>query len=208
MSILTAAPSALTSLSEQELLFQETVREFANSEVAPKVMDMDRAQTMDPAIIRRLFELGLMGIEVPDTLGGTGADFFTSVLVVEELSRIDPSVGVLVDVQNTLVINALLRWGTDAQRARELPRLATDTVGSYALSEVGSGSDAFALRCRARKDDGGWVLEGRKMWITNGAEAGLFIVFATVDEDAGYKGITAFLVDRDTEGFTVGKMED
>ena len=208
MSILTASPAALTSLTEQEVLFQETVREFATTEVAPKVMAMDRAQTMDPAIVARLFELGLMGIEVPDALGGTGADFFTSVLVVEELSRIDPSVGVLVDVQNTLVINALLRWGTDAQCARHLPRLAKDTVGSYALSEVGSGSDAFALQCRAKKDDGGWVLEGRKMWITNGAEAGLFIVFATVDPDAGYKGITAFLVDRDSKGFSVGKKED
>ena len=149
-----------------------------------------------------------MGVEVPEVQGGTGADFFTSVLVVEELSKVDPSIGVFVDVQNTLVINALLRWGTDDQRARHLPNLASDTVGAYALSEAGSGSDAFALACRARPDGDDWVLDGQKMWITNGAEAGLFIVFATVDPDAGYKGITAFLVDRASAGFTVGKKED
>ncbi len=208
MQTLTTSPAALTTLTDQERLFQEAVREFATTELAPKVMEMDRAQAMDPGIVRRLFELGLMGIEVPDALGGTGADFFTSVLVVEELSRIDPSVGVLVDVQNTLVINALVRWGTEAQRAEHLSRLASDTVGAYALSEVGSGSDAFALQCRARREGDGWILDGRKMWITNGAEAGLFIVFATVDPDAGYKGITAFLVDRDAAGFTVGKKEE
>ncbi len=208
MPLLTDARTALTSLTEQERMFQEAVREFATGEVAPKVMEMDRAQQMDAGLIRRLFELGLMGIETPETLGGTGADFFTSVLVVEELSRIDPSIAVLVDVQNTLVINALLRWATDDQKQRHLPRLAEDTVGAYALSEVGSGSDAFALRCRARADGDDWVLDGRKMWITNGAEAGLYIVFATVDPDAGYKGITAFLVDRDAAGFSVGKKEE
>jgi alkylation response protein AidB-like acyl-CoA dehydrogenase len=209
MPTLTAdAPVPLSVLSEEERLFQETVREFAASELAPKVAEMDRTQTMDPAVVRRLFELGLMGVEVPEGLGGTGADFFTSVLVVEELSKIDPAVGVLVDVQNTLVINALLRWGSDAQRSEHLARLAEDTVGAYALSEVGSGSDAFALQCRARQHGEGWKLDGRKMWITNGAEAGLYIVFATVDPDAGYKGITAFLVDRGTPGFTVGKKED
>ena len=199
---------ALTSLTGQERMFQEAVREFATTELAPKVMEMDRAQEMDAGLIQRLFELGLMGVEVPDAQGGTGADFFTSVLVVEELSRIDPSMGVLVDVHNTLVINALLRWGTGEQKARWLPRLAADTVGAYALSEVGSGSDAFALQCRARPERDDWVIDGRKMWITNGAEAGLFIVFATMNPDAGYKGITAFLVDRETEGFSVGKKEE
>ena len=208
MPTLTTSPAPLTTLTEQERLFQEAVREFATTELTGKVMEMDRAQAMDTGILRRLFELGLMGVEIPDALGGTDADFFTSVLVVEELSRIDPSVGVLVDVQNTLVINALLRWGTEAQRAEHLARLAKDTVGAYALSEVGSGSDAFALQCRAKRDGDGWVIDGRKMWITNGAEAGLFIVFATVDPGADYKGITAFLVDRDSDGFTVGKKEE
>jgi alkylation response protein AidB-like acyl-CoA dehydrogenase len=208
MPLLTHGRPALTTLSGDERMFQEAVRDFAVGELAPKVMEMDRAQTMDAGLIRRLFELGLMAVEVSDAQGGAGADFFTSVLVVEELSRVDPAVGVLVDVQNTLVINALLRWGTDDQRARWLPRLAADTVGAYALSEVGSGSDAFALQCRARADGSDWVLDGRKMWITNGAEAGLFIVFATVDPGADYKGITAFLVDRTSAGFAVGKKED
>ena len=208
MSLLIDARPALTSLTEQERMFQEAVREFATTELAPKVMEMDRAQAIDPAIIQRLFELGLMGVEIPEGLGGTGADFFTSVLVVEELSRVDPAVAVFVDVQNTLVINALLRWGTEAQASRWLPRLAEDTVGAYALSEVGSGSDAFALQTRARREGDDWVIDGRKMWITNGAEAGLYILFATVDPDAGYKGITAFLVDREADGFSVGKKED
>jgi len=205
---LTDARPPLTTLTEQERMFQEAARDFAESEVRPKIIEMDRAQAMDPGIISKLFELGLMAIEIPEEHGGAGADFFSSVLVVEELSRIDPSVAVIVDVQNTLVINALLRWGSTAQLGAWLPRLAADTVGAYALSEVASGSDAFALQCRAKADGDGWVLDGRKMWITNSAEAGLFIVFATVDADAGYKGITAFLVDRETEGFTVGKKED
>jgi alkylation response protein AidB-like acyl-CoA dehydrogenase len=208
MQTLNTSPMALTMLTDDERLFQETVREFAAEEIAPKVGEMDRAQSMDPGIVRRLFELGLMGIEIPEQYGGTGSDFFTSVLVVEEISRIDPSVGVLVDVQNTLVINALHRWATDAQKAEHFPRLAKDTVGAYALSEVGSGSDAFALQCRARRDGDGWRIDGRKMWITNGAEAGLFIVFATVDPSADYKGITAFLVERGTDGFSVGKKEE
>jgi alkylation response protein AidB-like acyl-CoA dehydrogenase len=207
-TLLTDARPALTDLSEQERMFQETVREFAVAEIAPRVKDMDREASMDRDLVARLFELGLMGIEIPDALGGTGVDFFTSALVVEELSKVDPSVGVLVDVQNTLVINALLRWATDDQRGRYLPRLASDTVGAYALSEAGSGSDAFALACRASRDGDGWLLNGHKLWITNGDEAGLFIVFATLDPDSGYKGITAFLVDRDTEGFSVGKKED
>ena len=208
ISLLTDGRPALTSLSEQERMFQEAVRELATTEIAPRVMEMDRAQRIEPDIVEKLFELGLMGVEIPEGYGGTGADFFTSVLVVEELSRVDPSVAVLVDVQNTLVINALLRWATEDQKSRWLPRVAADTVGAYALSEVGSGSDAFALQTRARPDGDGWVLDGRKMWITNGAEAGLYILFATVDPDAGYKGITAFLVDRASDGFSVGKKED
>jgi alkylation response protein AidB-like acyl-CoA dehydrogenase len=205
---LTDARPALTSLTEQERMFQEAARDFADTEVRPKIMEMDRAGEMDPGLIRQLFELGLMGIEIPEEHGGTGADFFASVLVVEEISKVDPSVAVIVDVQNTLVINALLRWGTADQKERHFPRLASDTVGAYALSEAGSGSDAFGLRCRARPDGPDWVLDGGKMWITNAAEAGLFIVFATVDPDAGYRGITAFLVERDAVGFSVGKKED
>jgi len=208
MTLLSHSRPALTTLSEQERMFQEAVRDFAASEVAPKVIEMDRTQEIDPSLVGRLFEMGLMGVEIPEGHGGAGADFFTSVLVVEELSRVDPSVGVLVDVQNTLVINALLRWATEEQRAKWLPRLAADTVGAYALSEASSGSDAFALQLRARPDGDGWVLDGRKMWITNGGEAGLFIVFATVDPAADYKGITAFLVERDAPGFAVGKKED
>jgi len=207
-SVLPDARPALTSLTEQERMFQEAVRDFATSEIAPKAMEMDEAQQMDQGIIDQLFELGLMGIEIPEQFGGTGADFFTSVLVVEELSKVDPSIGVIVDVQNTLVINALLRWGSEEQKAKYLPMLATDTVGAYALSEAGSGSDAFALALRATEDGEDWLLEGQKMWITSGNEAGIFIVFATVDSDAGYRGITAFMVEKDFEGFSIGKKED
>lgn len=207
-SLLTAARPALSELTEQERMFQEAVRDFATSEIAPKVMEMDEAQQLDQSLLPQLFEMGLMGIEIPEQYGGTGADFFTSIIVVEELSRVDPAVSVLVDVQNTLVINALLRWADDDQRSRYLPRLASDTVGAYALSEAGSGSDAFALACRATQDGDDWVINGHKLWITNGAEAGLFIVFANVDPDAGYKGITAFLVEKEFDGFSVGKKED
>ncbi|MDP2955184.1 MAG: acyl-CoA dehydrogenase [Longimicrobiales bacterium] len=207
-SILTDARPALTTLTEQERMFQEAVRDFAVSEIAPRSAEMDAAQKMDPSIVTQLFELGLMGVEIPESYGGTGADFFTSVLVVEELSKVDPSVGVLVDVQNTLVNNAILRWATEEQKARWLPRVAKDLVGAYALSEAGSGSDAFALSCRATQDGGDWVIHGQKLWITNGAEAGLFIVFANVNPAEGYKGITAFLVEKGAEGFTVGKKED
>ncbi|MEE2897718.1 MAG: acyl-CoA dehydrogenase [Gemmatimonadota bacterium] len=202
------APRALTRLSEQEKMFQEAVRDFAVSEIAPRAIEMDQTQCIHPGLIGQMFELGLMGIEIPEMYGGTGADFFTSVLVVEELSKVDPSIGVVVDVQNTLVVNALRRWGSDRQKSHYFPKLAADTVGAYALSEVGSGSDAFALGCRATQDGDDWLLNGQKMWITNGDEAGVYIVFATVDPDAGYKGITAFLVDRDFDGFTVGKKED
>ena len=199
---------ALTTLSEEEGMFREAVRDFAESEIAPRVTAMDRAQAMDPELVPLLFELGLMGIEIPAKFGGTDSTFFTSILVVEELSRIDPSVGVLVDVQNTLVVNAVLRWGSDSVRETFLPRLATDTVGAYALSEAGSGSDAFALSCRAAQDGEDWILDGQKLFITNGNEAGIFIVFANVNPEAGYKGITAFIVEKGMEGFTVGKKED
>ena len=207
-TLLTASRPALSDLTEQERMFQEAARDFATAEIAPRVMQMDEAAQIDAALLPQLFEMGLMGIEIPEEFGGTGADFFTSILIVEELSRVDPSVAVLVDVQNTLVINALLRWASDEQKARYLPKLASDTVGAYALSEAGSGSDAFALSCRATPDGDDWVLEGHKLWITNGNEAELFIVFATVDPDAGYKGITAFLVEKSFEGFSVGKKED
>ncbi len=201
-------PASLTTLTEDERLLRQTVREFAQEAIAPRVRAMDEAARLDPDIVGRLFEMGLMGVEVPDRFGGGAGTFFHSVLVVEELSRVDPSVGVLVDVQNTLVVNALLRWGRQAQQEAWLPRLATDAVGAYALSEAGSGSDAFALTTRAVRDGDHYVIDGRKLWITNGAEAAIFIVFATVDSSAGYRGITAFLVPRDTPGFTVGRKED
>ena len=202
-----AGGAPLTVLSEDETMFRDAVRDFARDAIAPRVSAMDEGQRMDPELIPQLFELGLMGVELPEEHGGTGLSFFTSVLVVEELSAVDPSVGVLVDVQNTLVNNAFLQWGSDALRAKYLPRLASDTVGAYALSEAGSGSDAFALSTRAVEADGGWRLTGRKLWITNGAEAGLFIVFANVDPSAGYRGITAFVVERGFDGFSVGKKE-
>ena len=199
---------ALTTLSDEERMFREAVRDFAESEITPLVTEMDRAQIMNPELIPQLFELGLMGIEIPEEFGGTASTFFTSILVVEELSRIDPAVGAMVDVQNTLCVNALLRWGSDSVKETFLPRLAEDTVGAYALSEAGSGSDAFALACRATQDGDDWVLDGQKLWITNGKEAGIFIVFANVNPEAGYKGITSFIVEPGMEGFTVGKKED
>lgn len=201
-------PVPLTALTEDERLLRQSVREFAQQELAPRVRAMDEAARLDPALLARLFELGLMGIEVPERLGGGAGTFFHAVLVVEELSRVDPAIGVLVDVQNTLVVNALLRWGTDAQQGDWLPRLATDAVGGYALSEAGSGSDAFALTTRATRRGDDFVIDGRKLWITNAAEASLFIVFATIDPQAGYRGITALLVPRDTPGLRIGKKED
>jgi len=203
----TARPP-LTLLTEEEQMFRDTVRQFAEETIAPRVAEMDRHAAIDEDLIPKLFELGLMGVEVPDTMGGAGASFFTAVLIVEELSRVDPSIGVFVDVQNTLVNNCILRFGTESQKAAFLPRLASDTVGAYALSEAGSGSDAFALQTRATAGDGEWRLDGRKLWITNGAEAGVFIIFATVDAASGYRGITAFLVEREFPGFAVGKKED
>jgi len=216
-------PVALSQLSQDESLFRDSVYEFADREIRPLVREMDEHAKIRPDLLPRLFDLGVMGIEVPDAHGGAGATFFHSVLAVEALSRVDPSIGVLVDVQNTLVINALLRWGSEAQKATYLPKLASGTVGAYALSEAGSGSDAFAMASRAHLRDDiprlrdevaspsqaeEWILSGRKLWITNANEADLFIVFANVNPDAGYRGITAFLVERGFEGFTVGKKED
>jgi alkylation response protein AidB-like acyl-CoA dehydrogenase len=198
----------LTLLGEDEQLFRESVRQFAVEQVGPLVRGMDEAQAMDPGLIRKLFAMGLMGIEIPEEFGGAGGSFFEAILAVEEVSAVDPSVGVLVDVQNTLSINALIRWATEEQKKRYLPRLATDTIGAYALSEAKSGSDAFALETRAVKRGDDYVLNGQKLWITNAKEAGLFIVFATIDPAAGYKGITAFLVEKGTAGFSVGKKED
>jgi alkylation response protein AidB-like acyl-CoA dehydrogenase len=201
-------PAALTRLAEDEALFRDSVYEFADKEIRPLSREMDEHATMPRQLIDKLFELGIMGIEVPESHAGAGASFFHSVLAVESLSRVDPAVGVLVDVQNTLVINAILRWGTEQIKHRYLPRLASSVIGAYCLSEAGSGSDAFALTMRAVERGDGFALTGRKLWITNGNEADLFIVFATVNPEAGYRGITAFLVDRGTPGFTVGKKED
>jgi len=202
------APSPLTRLSEEEQLFHSTVLDFARQTIAPLVRTMDDAQQFDPSILRQLFELGLMGIEVPEQHGGAAGSFFDSVLAIQAISTVDPAVAVLVDVHNTLVVNALRRWATDAQKRQWLPRLAKDTPGAYALSEAGSGSDAFALQTRAEATSAGYRLNGRKLWISNAREAGLFIVFATLDPVAGYRGITAFLVEKGTPGFTVGRQED
>ena len=199
---------ALTQLSEDEQMFRETVRQFATEQIGPLVRSMDESQQMDAALIEKLFALGLMGVEIPEQYGGAGGTFFEAILAVEEISAVDPSVGVLVDVQNTLCINALRRWATEAQRRRYLTRLAKDTIGAYALSEAASGSDAFALQTRATKRGNSYVLNGRKLWITNAKEAGIFIVFATLDPAAGYKGITAFLVEKGASGFSLGRKED
>ena len=198
----------LTDLSEDEAMFRDQVRQFAEERVRPLVAQMDKDAQIPRSLIDECFELGLMGVEIPDAHGGAGATFFMSTLVVEELARVDASVAVLVDVQNTLVNNALLRWGSEDQKSRYFPKLASNWVGAYALSEAGSGSDAFALACRATDRGDHFELTGRKLWITNAAEAELFIVLATVDPAKGYKGITAFLVERSTDGFQVGKKED
>jgi alkylation response protein AidB-like acyl-CoA dehydrogenase len=198
----------LTVLAEDELLFRASVREFAEGRIRPLVREMDDQAKIPRALIDQLFDLGVMAIEIPEAYGGTGASFFHAVLAVEELSRVDPSVGVLVDVQNTLVVNALLRWGTEDLKRRYLTKLASGTVGAYALSEAGSGSDAFALTTRAREEGDGYAITGRKLWITNGNEADIFLVFATINPEAGYRGITAFLVERGFPGFSVGKKED
>ncbi len=204
-------PSAvppLTRLSEDEQMFREAVREFAEAEIRPLVAKMDHDAEFDRSLLAKFTELGLMGIDIPEQYGGAGGTFFMSVLAVEELARVDASAAVLVDVHNTLMNVALGEWGSDALKAKYFPKLAAGTVGAYALSEAGSGSDAFALACRAEQRDGTWVLDGQKLWITNGSEAELFVVFATVDPSRGYKGITGFIVERGTPGFTVGKKED
>lgn len=204
----TAPPSPLTSLTEDEVLFRDNIRQFVEDKVRPLAKEMDERGVFDHGLLENYFQLGLMGIEVPEQYGGSGGTFFEAVLAVEELSRVDASAGIVVDVQNTLVNNALLRWGNDSQKKRYLPRMASDTCGAYALSEAGSGSDAFALQTRAELKGGDYVLNGRKLWITNAKEAGLFVLFATVDPAAGYRGITAFLVEKDFPGFSVGKKED
>src|SRR5256714_3257797 len=201
-------PAPLTTFAEDEILFRDNIRQFAEDKVRPLVKEMDEKGVFDHGLIEQFFQLGLMGIEVPEQYGGAGGRFFEAILAVEELSRVDASAGVIVDVQNTLVNNALLRWGNEEQKKRYLPRMATEIVGAYALSEAGSGSDAFGLQTRAELKGSDYVLNGRKLWITNGKEAGLFVLFATLDPAAGYKGITAFLIEKDFPGFSVGKKED
>ena len=207
-TIETTPGAPLTQLSEEEQMFQQSVRDFAVERIRPLVHQMDHDATMSKDLIKSFFELGIMGVEVPEQYGGAGSSFFSAVLVVEELSHVDASCGVLVDVQNTLVNNAIIRWGNDDQKSKYLARLSSDTIGAYALSEAGSGSDAFALATKAVDRGDHWVLNGQKLWITNAAEAGIFIVFANANPDAGYKGITAFLIERDFPGFRVGKKED
>ena len=202
----TATP--LTLLSEEETMFRDAVRDFATEQVRPLVHDMEQSGTYDKGLIKACFDMGLMGIEIPEALGGAGGGLFMTTLAVEELSAVDASVAILVDVQNTLVIEPFLMWASDEQKQRYLPRLAADTVGAYALSEAGSGSDAFGLATKATRKGSSWVLEGQKLWITNGAEAGIYVIFANTDFAKGYKGITAFIVERDMQGFSVGKKED
>jgi butyryl-CoA dehydrogenase/short/branched chain acyl-CoA dehydrogenase len=201
-------PQPLVALTEDEILFRDNVRQFADEKIRPLSKEMDEKGIFDKDLIREFFHLGLMGIEIPEQYGGGAGSFFEAILAVEEFSRVDASAGVVVDVQNTLVNNALLRWANEEQKKRYLPRMAAEWVGAYALSEAGSGSDAFALATKAELKGGEYVLNGRKLWITNSKEAGLFIIFATIDPSAGYKGITAFLVEKDYPGFTVGKKED
>src|SRR6266511_5432050 len=198
----------LTHLSEEEQLFRDTVRDFAGRAVKPRVAAMERASAVDPAVLRQCFEIGLMGVEIPEEYGGAGGSLLMTVLAVEELSAVDASVAIYVDVQNTLVNNLLLKWASDDLRHRYLPRLAADLLGAYALSEPESGSDSFGLQTRATRRGDTWILEGRKLWITNGAEASLFVIFANADFARGYKGITAFAVERGFKGFSVGKKED
>ena len=203
-----SAPAPLTSFTEDEVLFRENIRQFAEERVRPLAKEMDEKGVFEKELLHEFFQLGLMGIEIPEQYGGGGATFFEAVLAVEEMSRVDASAGVIVDVQNTLVNNALLRWGNDEQKKRYLPKMATEFVGAYALSEAGSGSDAFALQTRAELKGSDYVLNGRKLWITNSKEAGLFVLFATIDPGVGYKGITAFLIEKTFPGFAVGKKED
>ncbi len=199
---------ALTELSEEEELFRASFREFAEGEVRPRTEAMEKAEKLDKDLIKQCFELGLMAIETPEEYGGAGSSFFNAILAIEELARVDASTAVFVDVQNTLVTNALIRWASEDQKKKYLPQMAESKVGAYALSEAGSGSDAFALKTRAVDKGDHWEITGQKLWITNGNEADIFILFATVDPDAGYRGITAFIVEKDFEGFAVGKKED
>lgn len=201
-------PAPLTLLSEEEQMFRDSVREFAESQIKPLIHEMDIDGKFDRGLIRQFFDMHLMGIEIPEEFGGAGCSFFMSILAVEELSRVDASAGVVVDVQNTLVNNALMRWGNEEQKRRYLPQLASSKLGAYALSEASSGSDAFSLQTRAHLKGDRYFLNGQKLWITNAAEADLFIVFATLDPGQGYKGITAFIIERDFQGFSVGKKED
>ena len=199
---------SLTELSEDELMLQSSVRRFAAEVVSPKVREMDEAQQFFPGLTKQLAELGLMGIEIPEEFGGSGGSFFESILAVEALSAVDASVGLVVDIQNTLCVNSFLRWGSIAQRKEWLPRMASGMICSYALSEAGSGSDAFAMEARATKTSGGYRLDGRKLWISNAREAGVFLVFANLNPEAGYRGITAFVVEAGTPGLKVGRKED
>lgn len=201
-------PAPLTVLSEDEEIFCKTVREFSAQEIAPRVAEMERNGCYDPELIPKLFDLGVMAIETPERWGGAAGTFFLSVLAVEEISRVDASVGVLVDVQNTLVANALLRWGSESLKERMLSKMASDTIAAYALSEAVSGSDAFALQARAVEDGDAYVLSGNKLWITNAADADIFLIFANANPEAGYRGITCFVVERDFPGFEVGRKED
>jgi alkylation response protein AidB-like acyl-CoA dehydrogenase len=203
-----AARPAVTMLTEEEKMFQESVRRFAKAEIGPHVREMDEAGVFRKDILAKIFDLGLMGIDIPEELGGQGGTFFQSILAIEAIAAVDPSAAVIVDVQNTLFNNAIMRWATEDQKKRYLPRLCKDTAASYCLSEAGSGSDAFALATRATKKGDRWFLTGRKLWITNAAEAGLYLVLANANPEAGYKGITAFLVERGFKGFQVGKKED
>ena len=207
-TLLIANPAPLNSLTEDEILFRDNVRQFAEDKIRPLAKEMDEKAVFDHDLLGQFFQLGLMGIEIPEQYGGAAGKFFEAILAVEEFSRVDASAGVIVDVQNTLVANAILRWANDEQKKRYLPRMAADTLGAYALSEAGSGSDAFALRTKAELRGNDFILNGRKLWITNAKEAGLFILFATVDASKGYKGITAFLIEKKFPGFTVGKKED
>ena len=203
-----ASASALTLLSEEETMFRDAVAAFAEEEVRPRVMDMEKAGKIDSSLLPKYFELGLMGIEVPDEFGGAGGNLFMVTLAVEEISKVDAASAIVCDVQNTLVNYPITRYGSDAQKSKYLPRLTSEVLGAYALSESGSGSDAFGLATRAEKKGDRWVLNGQKLWITNGAEAGIFVVFANADPSAGYRGITAFIIERDFKGFKVGKKED
>ncbi|GAC1429572.1 MAG: acyl-CoA dehydrogenase AcdA [Terriglobales bacterium] len=208
MTLNIASPAPLTSLTEDEILFRDNIRQFADEKIRPLAKEMDEKAVFDKDLIEQFFQLGLMGIEIPEQFGGGGGKFFEAILAVEEFSRVDASAGVVVDVQNTLVNNALIRWGNDEQKKRYLPRMASDTVGAYALSEASSGSDAFGLQTKAELKGDDYVLNGRKLWITNGKEAGIFVLFANLDPQSGYKGITSFIIEKDFPGFTVGKKED